>query len=403
MEQMAQSQWIATLRKLGHEVRIHNLRLKSVDPRVNLPKLVSAVLDAYPEIIFVEGAIGFNLPEFYLYRDIRPVPVASFWFDDPMRTVECWKTEPGYLDALRSANVHHFVWDGYWRKWLLDHHSVHSSPIHLGADPDEFRPGPRPLEHQNSVVFVGTLVSPSHLRAEWENLPVVLQPVINDLACAMKQAPYGFNPYEILEEVIAGQSEKVRQACDILMKKDPEAILHLRGIAWKMGKNEVRGRILRETLKVSPLLMLCGNFEKTHANEREVRDLLRCDSSRLTVLDTRNVPVSDISNLYAFGKIHIQATDPQSVEGGIPFRVFQTTACRRPLLTDKRAELADCYSYDEEILTYDSEKDFAEKLEQALADSDRLDRVAEAGYRRFLKEHTWRHRFDCVRKQVLGG
>jgi hypothetical protein len=109
MEQMAQSEWIRALRKLDHRVDIHNLRSKNVDPRANLPNLVRAVSAHHPEIIFVEGAIGFNLPEFYHDPVIQKIPVAAFWFDTPLRSVEFRKNEIGYLDALRLPSIRHFV------------------------------------------------------------------------------------------------------------------------------------------------------------------------------------------------------------------------------------------------------------------------------------------------------
>lgn len=400
MEPMAQSQWVATLRRLGHRVAVHNLRSPDVDPRANLSQLVSAVTADRPEMLFVEGAIGFNLPEFYLRPEIREIPVAAFWFDDPLRTVECWKTNDGYLEALRLPNVHHFVWDGYWRKWLRDRHSIRSFPIHLAADPKEFYPKPQPKEYPDHCVFVGTLVSPAHLQAEKARLPPVARQIADELETAMKAARYATNPYEVLGGVVRGLSGKVARAFEAMEAKDPDALLHLRGMAWKMGKTEVRKRILREALRVAPLLILCGNYEQTHATEAEMRELLGAGTASLKIKDTRAIPASGIVDLYAYGRLHLQATDPQSIEGGIPFRVFQTTACRRPLLTDRKNELAECYTYGEEILTFDSEKDFAETLDRAMKDTGLLEQVAERGYRRFLEEHTWQHRFEYVKEAI---
>ena len=400
MEQMAQSQWTAMLRKLGHQVEVHALRSPHEDPRANLPGFISRVLKNSPEIIFVEGAIGFNVPEFYLHPEIRRVPVAAFWFDAPIRPVDYRRREPGWLDAWRLPNVHHFVWDGYWRRWLAQRHGIRSFPIHLAADAEEFHPLPQPPEYREHAVFIGTLVSPQHVEEQKARLPPVLQRIARALPSAIARAAYGANPFQLLDNVIAGMPSKINVAFQTLEEAQPEEVLRLRSVAWMLAKNETRLRILRGALEVGPLLMLCGNFEQTHASGGQVRSMLRKGGKRLVVRDTRGLETAALGDLYAHGRIHIQATDPQSVEGGIPFRVFQTTACRRPLLTDPRPELAECYACGQEILIFESEKDFPSALQRALAEAGTLDAIAQAGHERFRKEHTWEHRFGHVTRTI---
>lgn len=400
MEQLAQAQWTATLRKLGHRVRICSLFCPRVDPRTRLDALAREALADSPEAIFVDGAIGFSLPEFFLHARIQEIPIVAFWFDDPFRPVEFRKKQAGYLDALRLPNVRHFVWDGHWRKWLWRVHGVRSFPIHLAADADEFQPRSRRSEYADHAVFIGTLVSSRHIQTLKRKLPPVLQRVADAVGSAIHAASYGRNPYEVLNDVLRAQPAKTVSACASLEGKAPEALLNLRAFASKLAKNEVRIRVLREALKIAPLLMLCGNLEGTHAGEDEVRAMLGGDSERLIVRDTSDVPATDLGGLYAYGMIHLQATDPQSVEGGIPFRVFQTTAARRPLLTDRKPELAECYCYGKELLTFESDADFAGALRAAVANPKTLEDVAQAGHDRFLRDHTWQVRFEYVMNAV---
>lgn len=405
-EQMAQNQWAAALRKLGHQVAIHFFRAPGVDPVADLPHLISRVTGHPPEVLFMEGASGFGVgserAEFFRHPDILRIPIVVFWFDDPLRPLEYRRRQPGYLETLRLPNVRHLVWDGYWRKWLADHYQTRSFPFHLAADPDEFQPRPPAREFQDHAVFIGTLISPRHIEEQRQQLPPVLQRIATEVAAAIRSAPYAMQPYEILEATIRGLPAKVGSAFSLIAEKDPEAALRLRSITWKLGKNEVRQRVLREALKVTPVLMLAGNFEQTHAVESEVRGLLGGNSKNLVVRDTRDVTESRLGELYAYGRIHIQATDPQSVAGGIPFRVFQTTAARRPLLTDRKPELAECFVYEEELLTFHSDADFADALDAAMRDAARLEQIARRGHERFLKEHTWKHRFDQVMTTVHG-
>jgi glycosyltransferase involved in cell wall biosynthesis len=399
MEQLAQKQWASALEHLGHHVSLFNLRSAHIDPYKDLSNLVNQVLKTKPEIIFVEGAIGFNLPEFFHHESIQKIPVSAFWFDDPLRAVEWRKNYPGYLGALRLENVYHFVWDGYWRDWLKSEHSVTSHPIHLAADPVDFQPASK-LEHVDRTVFIGTFVSPGHIAQKTKELPPLFQKLVPELEKKIGAASYAALPYRLLDEVVYELPAKLRAGFKELAQKSPDAILQLRSIAWMLGKNEVRKRILRQALAVSPLLILTGNLEKTHADEREIRDMLVGKNDRLLIKNTAGMGIEKLAELYACGKLHIQATDPQSVNGGIPFRVFQTTACGRPLLTDTKPELAECYRYGEELLAYDSDLDFAEKLEKALRTED-LKTISEAGRQRFLKDHTWEKRLEYVRNTVL--
>ncbi|MDD2707189.1 MAG: glycosyltransferase [Verrucomicrobiae bacterium] len=396
MEQMAQTQWVSMLRKLGRRVEVHALRLPDVDPQARAPKLAEEVLKNRPEALFVEGALGFNLPEFYQHPGIRQLPVAAFWYDDPFRTLSYWQGTPGYLETVRLPNVYHFVWDGCWREWLKTRHGIRSYPTHLAADPDDFFPKPAPREFADRAVFIGTFPARAHLEKLENGLPSMARTVLGGVKEAMANASYGRNPYEIFDEVLGAMPDKAAKAMEMMEDRQPEQMLHLRAIVQMLGKREVRRRVAGEALKVMPLLLLCGNYEETHAGEAEIRELLGESSDRLRVVDTRRMADSGLVDLYAHGRIHLQATDPQSVAGGIPFRVFQTTACRKPLLTDRKPELAECYEYERELLTFESDKDFAGKLARAAGDADQLDTVAEAGYRRFLREHTWRHRFEEV-------
>jgi hypothetical protein len=402
MEQMAQSQWTEALKKMGHQVRIHNLRSANVDPRENLPKLVAEILKDTPEIIFVEGAIGFNLPEFYFDRSIQQLPVVAFWYDDPLRPVEWRKAETGYLDALRLSNVHHFVWDGYWREWLSQKYQIRSFPTHLAADPEQFAPRKLLTEYRDHAVFIGTFVSPRHINTMMSSLPALLRKVAEEVSIQIKKSKYGISPYQILSEVTQALPSKLREAFEKFEQSDSNAILQLRSVVWMVGKNEVRERMLRQALKVVPVLILSGNLEKTHANEGEIRSLLNEESSRLVIGDTGGRNLSEVAKLYGYGVIHLQATDPQSIDGGIPFRVFQTTASKRPLFTDKKKELAECYDFGQDLLAFDSDQDLAEKLSVALTDRSKLDDIAEHGYRRFLSEHTWEHRYQNVLRTIQG-
>jgi hypothetical protein len=395
MEQMAQSEWTRALRMLGHDVKCINLRSRGVDPRANLSNLVHQVSRFSPEAIFVEGLLGFNLPEFYLHPAIQDIPVIAFWFDDPYRSLSHIHKEDSFIELLRSKNIHHFVWDGYWRKWLKDKFGITSHPIHLAAHPEDFRPLPPQSEYLDHVVFVGTLIAGDKIQKIRDQFVPVTSLIAKKFDDEYPLAPYGSSPYLILEAMVKSLPPKWGNAYEMLSTKNVEGLKILATYCWMIGKNVTRRRVLKAVLKAAPLLVLSGNLEKSHAGENEFRELLGEKTSRLTYQDT-SMMESKLMELYRYGKIHLQSTDPQSVEGGIPFRVFQTTACKKALITDKKIELEKCYKYGEEIQTYETDLDVPQKIEQIFKQSDLIDDLASSGHHRFLHEHTWTIRMQGV-------
>jgi hypothetical protein len=402
MEQFAQNQWIRYLRRAGHHVSTHNLRSRGIDPRKNLGRLVSNVISGPPDAIFVEGALGFNLPEFFADHRICKIPVAAFWYDDPYRSIEYNKHQEGYLAALKAPNVHHFVWDGYWRNWMKEFHGIDSHPTHLAADETEFLPQTGTHQFPEHITFIGTLVNSRLIEEKKSLLAPLLKQLFLEFEVAYRKEDFGTNPYQLFHKLLDAAPEKIRSAFGHMDRTQPEALLQLRSLIWMVGKNEVRIRILKQAVQWAPLLMICGNLEGSQAGEAEIRKLLgNIEGDRLVVKDTSRIDPSRLSALHGYGRIHIQATDPQSVAGGLPFRVFQTTACSRVLLTDRKPELLECYRDGKEILTYGSEADFSPALQRALAlNESELSEIANRGHKRFLEQHTWAHRLNDVMNTV---
>jgi spore maturation protein CgeB len=83
-------------------------------------------------------------------------------------------------------------------------------------------------------------------------------------------------------------------------------------------------------------------------------------------------------------------------EQQIKGRVFEVPGCRGFLLTDKADDIESYYEIDKEIVVYSGMEDMADKIRFYTANVAQREAVAEAGYRRTLAEHTWRHRFDRI-------
>jgi spore maturation protein CgeB len=87
-------------------------------------------------------------------------------------------------------------------------------------------------------------------------------------------------------------------------------------------------------------------------------------------------------------------------EQQIKGRVFEVPACRSVLLTDMADDLGAYYEIGKEIVVYESPEDLLEKIVYFVAHHAERDAIADAGYARTLREHTWGHRFDAIFKEA---
>jgi hypothetical protein len=77
-------------------------------------------------------------------------------------------------------------------------------------------------------------------------------------------------------------------------------------------------------------------------------------------------------------------------------RNFEVPACGGFLLTETAENLDEYFRYGEEVETYSGLDDLVDKVRHYLSDAIARERIADAGYRRSVAEHTYAHRFDQI-------
>ncbi len=100
--------------------------------------------------------------------------------------------------------------------------------------------------------------------------------------------------------------------------------------------------------------------------------------------------------LFARSKIvlNITRTDFYGAETGINLRVFECVAAGCFLLTDYCEELEELFEIGQEIETFRSSRELAEKVSYYLEHEDKRQAIAQSGHERFLNCHTWRNRIE---------
>jgi spore maturation protein CgeB len=109
------------------------------------------------------------------------------------------------------------------------------------------------------------------------------------------------------------------------------------------------------------------------------------------VCNTDSVPFESLGHLYHYGALHIQATDPQSVDSGVPYRMFQTGMSGKPLLTDWKPGWSNLFSKTD-YFVYEKYEEIPDLIEKAMSDKDVLKEKGKLNHKRCIDNHTWGHR-----------
>lgn len=82
-------------------------------------------------------------------------------------------------------------------------------------------------------------------------------------------------------------------------------------------------------------------------------------------------------------------------------RMFEATGAGTLLLTDKGANLPDLFDENTEVVTYSSVDEIVEKVKYLLDHEEERKRIAEAGQRRTLKDHTAKQRVEKINAIIM--
>jgi spore maturation protein CgeB len=95
-------------------------------------------------------------------------------------------------------------------------------------------------------------------------------------------------------------------------------------------------------------------------------------------------------------KADVEAVKAQQIKG----RNFEVPGCGGFLLTDKADNLEDYYLVGKEIVCFEGNNDLIEKIKYYLEHEEERIKVAQSGYERTLREHTYVHRFNQIFNQI---
>ncbi len=338
-----------------------------------------------------------HLPRLWEAPSLAAVDKISLWFDDYYRSPKTLAHPEVWTDWQANHGVRVGIWDAYWRcNWKL-HTGGNAFSARLAADPKLFSPDApawKP-EWDERAAFIGTIPALKSLEALAEPFPRALHRLLEDTCEAMRLATWPIRPYELARKSQSYLGSKYSTAVDAALST-PEIAALWNHLLWRWGKRIARLRGLAAVGAAAPLAIMSGHGTEIYADEAELRAALPAGID-LVYADTRGLPAKAWKNLFRTGKFQVQIVDPQSVEGGLPFRVFESAACARPLLSDHRTELAELFPEGCGVALAANEAGMAEAAAQLLRTPDReLRAQGREFHRRFRTDHTWEARWNEI-------
>ena len=105
---------------------------------------------------------------------------------------------------------------------------------------------------------------------------------------------------------------------------------------------------------------------------------------------------SDASNFYSSSRLAFH----HSFTGDITWRPMEAAACKTACLSDKWDAYDQMFEPGKEIATYGDDDDMLETAEYFLTHDKEREAMAEAAYKRIIKDHTWNKRLDIIESEV---
>jgi len=352
------------------------------------------LLQKQPDTVCFLMDAPLDLKYFWDAPSLAAIDKISVWFDDYYRSPKTLAHPEIWTDWQKNHGVRVGIWDGYWRcQWKMLT-GVEAFPIHLAADPKLLRPNAEPWNPAWSerAAFVGTVPSLESLEKFAQAFPAHLRRFLDEVCTAMRESPWPIKPYESSQKCRSFLAIKYGRAIDAAFN-DPMTLALWNHLIWRWGKRIARLRGLSAVAKAGPLAILSGHGTESYAGEDELRAALP-NGTDLVYADTRSVAPSAWNRLFRTGKWQLQITDPQSIEGGVPFRVFECGACGVPLLSDYRPELEELFPPQSGLVTASDEVSLQETAARLFQTPKReLENLGQLLRHSFMDKHTWEIRW----------
>lgn len=108
--------------------------------------------------------------------------------------------------------------------------------------------------------------------------------------------------------------------------------------------------------------------------------------------------VNGTAQVEAINSGYIYISFSRTVDGfnNVKVGLFEAAACKVCIMTTDFAEVYEYFDKDDEIVTYSGTDNLIDKVSSLLKNRDTIDLITTNSYNKFLRQHTWEHRWKTV-------
>lgn len=346
-------------------------------------KLINEVKEFQPDFILSMNQIGMDAKKgedgilLKVFGNLK-ILVFIWYIDDPAGTT-------GWRDCKAETSPYTIIliFDSYLAERAKSLYGDRVYHLPLGTNPERFKRMSLTLlelqKYKADVSFVGRLELENSLKYK----------------AAMKEAleKAGFSS-DIADGLLDRMIEKRNQ--DLL--KPFEELLQeaLKEMEMNINAGDFGNNMLRSLESV--IEFISGMYIRLAGIKAlEGFNIKVCgDSDWLKVIQHADYlpPVqynTELAKIYNASDINLNISRVQ-LKTTVNQRVFDVPACRAFLITDYREEIKDYFVIGEEVVCYRDIQEMKGLIKYYLQHPEERIRIAEAGYQRVLKEHTYVHR-----------
>ena len=377
----------AACARLGVSHRLLTIDDKEVGKTDFVEGLLKEVLTFRPDCILTLNHLGVDREGVLIELLERlQLPLASWFVDNPQLIIHMYK-------RLVSPWTSLFTWDADNIPELRAQGYTHVHYLPLGTNPERFRP--RSARERLSFRFFPAKISfvgNSMLYKVAQKMRKNAFP--RELLVGYREtaARFSASAERSIRRFLLEGSPGVRAAYDALPSDD--ARLEYEAMLTWEATRQYRAACVEQTLPFAPVLVGDQGWKHIFKSEAPTWRL----HPEVTYYD-------ELPQIYPLSEINFNCTS-QQMKGAVNQRVFDVPAAGAFVLTDWREQMDELLEPGKEVIAYKDPGEIRELVAYYLAHPRERRRVAEAGRRRVLADHTWEQRLAAVirtMKATYGG
>ncbi len=366
-------------KRLGAPHKFVNIGTKEIARQDFVEQLLAAVIEFKPDFVFTINHLGVDREGVLagLLEKLR-LPLASWFVDNPHLILYLYENLSTPWTAL-------YTWDTDNVASLKERGFPHVDYLPLAADATRFTPRTGlPAQHpwRSRVSFVGnSMLYKVGARMDAGRFP-------RELLLGYRQVAAGFAASaERSVSAFLAEHHPAEHAAFEKLGTSERKLAYETMITWEATR-QYRRRCVQGILPFDPLIAGDKGWNITFAHEARAWRWHR----ELSYYD-------DLPWFYPLSEINFNCTS-QQMKGAVNQRVFDVPAAGAFVLTDHREQMENLFEPGTEVAFYRDPAEVPDLVRHYLDHPAERERIAQAGRRRVLAEHTYEHRLQTLFKSM---